>query len=195
MSELHPSDKEERQPTPRTDELRRSSNTMDFDENGDVVLVEDVRQLEGQLARTERDLEVSRGLENMAYDQRDKAWEDLKAARSSTREKLAVSLKAATAHVDLTPEEIEFLLTHRPEDWPIGSDVALVRMAQRALSLPSARNALNKETVDRAADTLRAQAEEFSVSPIKFLTIDFWRARAVYLAEQIIRSDGTNANG
>lgn len=46
---------------------------------------------------------------------------------------------------------------------------------------------MSKETVLRAEDTLRAKEQEFSV-PITFLTIDFWRARAVYLAEQIIRA-------
>lgn len=53
--------------------------------------------------------------------------------RSESRVKAANA--AASAHRDLTADEIEWMLTHPAEEWPVGSDVALARMAAR--SLPS----------------------------------------------------------
>ena len=49
----------------------------------------------------------------------------------------------------------------------------------------------SQELIDRAEDTLRACASEGSVPGLQILTIDFWRARAIYLAERIVRGVAT----
>lgn len=66
-----------------------------------------------------------------------------------------------------------------------------LKVAKAVCHITAARpslGTLSDETRSRAEDTLRAREQEGAVPGLTILTIDFWRARALYLAEQIVRT-------